>query len=59
MRDIDMKCNNFFDVGTSDKYRLYDFTFEDINVSDKRNAFDAKLIEKTKVKNLKINGSSL
>ena len=59
MRDIDMKCNNFFDVGTSDKYRLYDFTFEDINVSDKRNAFDAKLIEETKVKNLKINGSSL
>ena len=53
-----MKCKNFFDVGTSDKYRLTDFTFEDINVADEKDAFDKTMIENTKVRNVVINGTS-
>ena len=52
-----MKCKNFFDVGTSDKYRLVDFTFENINVEDEKNAFDKTMIENTTVRNVIINGT--
>jgi hypothetical protein len=33
---------------------LSDFTFENIDVTDKQHAFDEKLIMNTKVKNVKI-----
>ena len=55
MRNIKMDCKNFFDVGTSDKYRLTDFTFENINVTDEKDAFDKAMIENTMVKNVIIN----
>lgn len=54
MRNINMDCRNFFDVGTSDKYALSDFTFEDIDVRDKQQAFDPQLIPNTKTKNVVI-----
>lgn len=56
MKNIKMDCKNFFDVEESDKYRLKDFTFRDINVNDIRQAFDKNVIENTTVKNLVING---
>lgn len=56
MKNIEMNCQNFFDVGASDKYALRDFTFENIKVDDKKNAFKADVIENTVVKNLVING---
>ena len=59
MRNIKMDCNNFFDVGTSDKYKLKDFTFENILVSDKKKAFDPNMIENTVVKNVKITEDGL
>ena len=56
MRGISMTCKNFFDVGTSDKYRLQDFTFEDCDIKDEKQAFDPLLIGGTKCKNVIING---
>ena len=56
MRNIKMDCRNFFDVGASDKYDLQDFTFENIEVKDQKNAFDKTVIEGTIVKNVVING---
>jgi len=58
MKNIKMDCRNFFDVGTSDKYKLNDFTFENIDVQDQRKAFDASVIPATIVKNVKINGEN-
>ena len=55
MTNINMECKNFFDVGTSDKYSLCDFTFRNINVKDKKKAFDKTLIENTVVENVVIN----
>ncbi len=52
--NIRMDCKNFFDVGASDKYRLIDFTFENIDVTDQKKAFDASLIENCTVKNVQI-----
>ena len=54
IRDIKMDCQNFFDVGKSDKYRLTDFTFENIDITDKKKAFDPTLIDNCKVKNVNI-----
>jgi len=54
IRNIQMATKNFFDVGTSDKYHLADFTFENISVKDEKKAFDAKLIENCRVKNVNI-----
>ena len=45
MRNINMDCKNFFDVGASDKYRLTQFTFENIQVRDEKKAFDPSIIE--------------
>jgi hypothetical protein len=53
-----MNCKNFFDVGTSDKYRLKDFTFENIRVNDEKDAFDKTMMEGTTVRNVTINGTS-
>ena len=52
IRDIKMDCKNFFDVGTSDKYKLIDFTFENIHITDQKKAFDPTLIENCKVKDV-------
>ncbi len=54
IRDIKMDCKNFFDVGTSDKYKLIDFTFENIHITDQKKAFDPTLIENCKVKDVVI-----
>lgn len=59
MRNIHMDCQNFFDVGASPKYDLSNFTFENIDVTDKKSAFDKKLIKGTKVKNVRINGVAM
>ena len=55
VRNIQMDCKNFFDVGTSDKYRLVDFLFENIVVTDQKKAFEPQMIENCVVKNVTIN----
>ncbi len=56
LRNIKMDCNNFFNVGASDKYKLTDFTFENIHITGKQNAFPTAndIIENIKTKNVKI-----
>ncbi|MCI6619732.1 MAG: glycosyl hydrolase family 28 protein [Prevotella sp.] len=56
MKHIRMDCQNFFDVGASPKYALRDFTFEQVDVQDVKNAFATDVIQNTIVKNVKING---
>ena len=48
------EIENFFDVGKSDKYRLTDFTFENISVRDEKKAFDPSLIDNCKTVNVNI-----
>lgn len=54
IRNISMETQNFFDVGLSDKYKLFDFSFEHIRVKDEKKDFDPKLIENTKVIDVEI-----
>lgn len=55
IKNVKMTSKNFFDVGKSDKYMLNDFTFENCDIVDEKNAFDASLIENCRVKNVIIN----
>nr|MBP7471803.1 exopolygalacturonase [Prevotella sp.] len=59
MKNIKMTCKNFFDVGKSDKYALKNFSFENINVTDEKKAFDKTVIENTTVKNVMINDEKI
>ena len=59
MSNIKMRCRNFFDVGLSEKYRLHDFTFEDVEVEDRTGAFDPTAIEGTTVRRVAINGKRI
>lgn len=54
-----MDCNNFFDVGLSDKYRLHHFTFSTIDINNKRGAFDPTIIPGAKVNGVRVNGKKL
>lgn len=59
VRHATVTSRNFFDVGTSEKYSLRDFTFEDCIVEDEKKAFDKSLIEGCVVKNVTINGEMI
>lgn len=54
LKDIKMNCKNFFDVGTSDKYDISDFHFENIDVNDEKKAFSETVIRNTTTKNVVI-----
>lgn len=56
MKGIRMSCDNFFNVQKSDKFALRDFTFENIDVKDKKEAFASNVIENTVVRNVVVNG---
>ncbi len=59
IRNINMSCRNFFDVGKSDKYRLLDFTFENVRVTDDSHAFSSEIIENTVIRNVIINNKKV
>ncbi len=59
IKDINVSTENFFDVGTSDKYALENFLFVDCKIEDQKKAFDKELIENTYVKNVVINGEKI
>lgn len=55
LKNLDMKCRTFFDVGASDKYQLKDFIFEDLNIeASKDKSFDQSIINGCTVKNVEI-----
>lgn len=54
LRNIKAECTNFFDVGTSEKYTLRDFSFIDCDIKDQKHAFDDGMIPNTVTKNLNI-----
>lgn len=54
IRNVNVDCTNFFDVGLSEKYALRDFIFRDSQVRDKKKAFQADMIQNTTVTNLTI-----
>lgn len=50
IRNVNVNCKTFFDVGTSDKYRLKNFVFENLNYPDSAGGIDQSMIENCEVK---------
>ncbi len=59
LKDIDIECKTFYNVGSSDKYLLQNFTFENINAKTENAGFDHSFIKGTKVKNVVFNGKKM
>ncbi len=59
IKDVNVSSMNFFDVGTSDKYQLRDFSFINCNIKDEKEAFDKDLIKDVYIKNLVINSKKV
>lgn len=58
LKNIRMKCKNFFDVAPSDKYRLDRFSFIDIDVTTEKDNFNPAAINDPVVTRLTINGTA-
>ena len=50
IRNVNVNCKTFFDVGISDKYCLKDFVFENLNYPDSAGGIDKSMIENCVVK---------
>jgi len=60
MRNIDLDCKTFFSVEYNLKlFKLFDFTFENLNIRAKNADFHPEYIENFKVKNVKVNGKNV
>ena len=55
MRNIDFKCDVFFNVSRSDQYQLKDFTFENLNIRAKDGKCDKEIISNFKWDKVKVN----
>ena len=55
MRNIDFKCDVFFNVSPSDQYQLKDFTFENLNIRAKDGKCDKEIISNFKWDKVKVN----
>lgn len=56
MRNIDLKCDVFFNVVKSDQYQLTNFTFENLDIRAKQGECDKELIRPLVWKDVKIRG---
>lgn len=68
MRNIKIKCTNFFNVGVADakanpdayRYQLSNFTFENLEVTAKEHLkIDTSIIQDFKLKNVVVNGTKV
>ena len=55
LRNINLKCQVFFDVAIDANIHLKDFTFEDLSIEAGKNLFDKSLINGVKLNNVKVN----
>ena len=58
-RNINVKSDNFLDVGKSEKYVLKDFYFENCNVKNDADLLEEGTIQNMKLKNVRINGKKV
>jgi len=56
MRNIDLKCDIFYDMKITEYDKLTNFTFENINVEAENGEYDKTIIEGLTLNNVKVNG---
>jgi len=57
LRNINIKCEVFFDVEASENYRLSHFTFENLNIESGDETFDRSLFSGIEFKNVRVNNN--
>ncbi|WP_348799818.1 rhamnogalacturonidase [Flavobacterium adhaerens] len=55
LKNIEMKCDNFFAVEKDENVRLSNFTFENLKIDATKTVFDRSIINGVTFKNVKIN----
>jgi len=55
LRNINLKCDVFFDVAITEYDRLSNFTFDNLTIEAKNSAFDKELINGLNLTNVKLN----
>ncbi|HEX9601683.1 MAG TPA: exopolygalacturonase, partial [Mariniflexile sp.] len=56
MRNIDLKCDIFYDMKITEYDKLSNFTFENIKVEAKDATYDKSIINGVTFKNVEVNG---
>ncbi len=56
MRNIDLKCDIFYDMKITEYDKLSNFTFENINVEAEDGTYDKSIIDGVTFNNVKVNG---
>ena len=59
LKNIDMKCDIFFDIAITEYDKLANFTFENIKVEAKNAAYNKSIIDGVTFKNVVVNGKTL
>ena len=55
LKNLDVRCSTFFNVGPSDKYKLSNFTFENLKITaTKDKSFDTSFIDGVKIENVEV-----
>ncbi len=57
LKNIDLKCEVFFDVEKSDNYQLADFWFENLTIVAVQSKIEKNLVKGFTLKNVSVNGS--
>lgn len=55
LRNIELKCEVFFDVAISEYDRLANFTFENLTIDAKNSSFDKSVVQGVTLRNVKVN----
>jgi polygalacturonase len=55
LRNIELKCEVFFDVAISDYDRLANFTFENLTIDAKNSSFNKSVVQRVTLRNVKVN----
>ncbi|WP_120183200.1 rhamnogalacturonidase [Pelobium manganitolerans] len=59
MRNLDVKCDVFFDIAITKHDRLANFTFENLKVEAKNDKYDKSIIDGVTFKNVVVNGKTI
>jgi hypothetical protein len=59
MRNIELKCDVFFDIDISEYDKLSNFTFENLTIEAKNSAYNKSLVKDISFANVKVNGAEL
>ncbi len=55
LKNIDLKCNVFYDVAITENDRLSNFKFENLTIEAKKTTIDKSIVKGFTLKNVKVN----